>query len=73
MSGENWNVTDEQVLIKTGKKIVDWCRILDRSNAADKKPNDLVAFLQTDHGVQRHWARILTTNYLLNHNDSPAQ
>jgi len=70
MKSENWSVTDEEVFRKTGKKITEWCRILDRFQASDKKPNDIVAFLQTDHGVHRHWARTLTTNYLLNHNDS---
>lgn len=69
MGAENWNVSNDEVLLKTGKNSIDWCRILDRSSAFNMKPNDIVAFLQTEHGVHRHWARILTTNYLLNHDD----
>jgi hypothetical protein len=64
MKSDYWNVTDEQVVEKTGKKISEWLKILDKFDAANKKSNDVVAFLQTDHGVPRYWARTLTTNYL---------
>ena len=64
MKSDYWNVTDEQVIEKTGKKISEWLKILDKFDAANKKSNDVVAFLQKDHGVPRYWARTLTTNYL---------
>lgn len=64
MKKEYWDVTDEQVLEKTGKKIADWINILDKFEAADKKSNETVAHLQNDHGVPRYWARTLTTHYL---------
>ena len=64
MKSDYWNVTDEQVIEKTGKKISEWLKILDKFGAANKKSNDVVAFLQQDHGVPRYWARTLTTNYL---------
>ena len=66
MKKEYWDVTDEQVLEKTGKKIADWLKILDQFKAAEKKSNEVVAFLQTEHEVPRYWARTLTTHYLKN-------
>lgn len=64
MKNEYWDVTDEQVIEKTGKRISEWISILDTFNANDKKSNDVVAFLQNDHEVPRYWARTLTTLYL---------
>lgn len=64
MKSDYWNVEDEQVLEKTGKKLAEWKKILDRFGAATKKSNEVVAFLQEQHGVPRYWARTLTTNYL---------
>ncbi|MCB9233356.1 MAG: DUF4287 domain-containing protein [Bacteroidia bacterium] len=64
MKSDYWNVSDEQVIEKTGKPIAEWHQILDKFNAADKKSNDVVAHLQKDFGVPRYWARTLTTNYL---------
>jgi hypothetical protein len=64
MKSDYWNVEDEQVIEKTGKRIADWKKILDKFHAAEKKSNDVVAHLQTDHNVPRYWARTLTTLYL---------
>ena len=64
MKADYWNVEDEQVIEKTGKKIAEWTTILDKFKAADKKSNEVVAFLQTEHAVPRYWARTLTTRYL---------
>lgn len=64
MKKEYWDVTDEQVIEKTGKKISEWVKILDAFNAAERKSNDVVAFLQNDFSVPRYWARTLTTHYL---------
>ncbi len=64
MRSDYWNVTDQQVIEKTGKKIAEWKKILDKFGTADKKSNDVVAFLQTEYDVPRYWARTLTTNYL---------
>lgn len=64
MKKEYWDVTDEQVIEKTGKKLIEWKPILDKFGAADKKSNGVVAFLQTEHNVPRYWARTLTTWYL---------
>jgi hypothetical protein len=33
MKKEYWDVTDEQVVEKTGKKIAEWLKILDKFNA----------------------------------------
>ena len=49
MKKEYWDVSDDQVLEKTGKKISEWIIILDQFKAAEKKSNDVVAFLQTEH------------------------
>jgi len=64
MKQDYWDVSDEQVIEKTGKKISDWIKILDKFKAADKKSNDVVAYLQQEHNVPRYWARTLTTHYL---------
>ncbi len=64
MKKEYWDVSDEQVIEKTGKKVSEWINILDKFKAADKKSNDVVAYLQTSFEVPRYWARTLTTLYL---------
>ncbi len=64
MKQEYWNVTDEQVMEKTGKPIANWMEALKGFGAQEKKSNDVVAFLQNEHGVPRYWARTLTTRYL---------
>lgn len=64
MKSDYWNVTDEQVIEKTGKKISEWMTILDKFKAATKKSNDVVAHLQSEYDVPRYWARTLTTRYL---------
>jgi hypothetical protein len=64
MKKEYWDVTDEQVLEKTGKKIAEWIKILETFGAEHKKSNDVVAHLQNDFNIPRYWARTLTTLYL---------
>ena len=63
MKSDYWNVSDEQVIEKTGKKISEWVKILDKFKATDKKSNDVVAYLQQEYSVPRYWARTLTTLY----------
>jgi hypothetical protein len=64
MKKEYCDITDEQVVEKTGKKITDWIKVLNNFKASEKKSNDVVAYLQTEHNVPRYWARTLTTYYL---------
>ncbi|MEQ1863706.1 MAG: DUF4287 domain-containing protein [Micropepsaceae bacterium] len=64
MKSDYWNVSDKQVIEKTGKPLAHWIKVLDKFGAAKKKSNDVVAHLQDDHGVPRYWARTLTTRYL---------
>lgn len=64
MKADYWNVTDEQVIEKTGKKINYWMQILESFNAGGKKSNEVVAHLQQEYDVPRYWARTLTTRYL---------
>lgn len=64
MKKEYWDVSDEQVIEKTGKPIAFWLKALDSFKATDKKSNDVVAHLQNEHNVPRYWARTLTTLYL---------
>jgi hypothetical protein len=64
MKKEYWDVEDDQVIEKTGKKSAEWIAILDDFKAADKKSNDSVALLQQQYNVPRYWARTLTTHYL---------
>lgn len=64
MKSDYWNVTDEQVLAKTGKVLAEWHRILGRVAKPTTKPAELVLLLQQQHAVPRYWARTLTTNFL---------
>jgi len=64
MKQDYWNVSNEQVMEKTGKEITEWIGILDAFQARDKKSNDVVAHLQQEYNVPRYWARTLTTLYL---------
>jgi Domain of unknown function (DUF4287) len=64
MKPDYWNVTDEQVVEKTGKPLAHWTKVLEKFGAAGKKSNDVVAHLQNEHGVPRYWARTLTTRFL---------
>jgi hypothetical protein len=64
MKSDYWNVTDEQVVEKTGKNVSHWMNILKRFDDGKRKSNDFVAHLQKDHDVPRYWARTITTRYL---------
>ncbi len=64
MKQDYWNVSDEQVFEKTGKKLAAWIMILDTFKAAEKKSNVVVAHTQEVYDVPRYWARTLTTHYL---------
>jgi hypothetical protein len=64
MKKEYWDVTDEQVIEKTGKPIAFWMKTLEEFKAGEKKSTEAVAFLQETHTVPRYWARTLTTHYL---------
>jgi hypothetical protein len=64
MKSDYWNVEDAQVVEKTGKKIAEWIKIMDKFGTMDKKSNDTVTHLQNEYEVPRYWARTLTTLYL---------
>jgi hypothetical protein len=64
MKSDYWNVTDDQVIEKTGKPLRHWMTVLKKFGAEDRKPAESVEHLQTDHGVPRYWARTLTTRFL---------
>lgn len=64
MKKEYWDVSDEQVIAKTGHPLGHWTRILTAFDAATKPSGAVVAHLQAEHGVPRFWARTLTTRYL---------
>lgn len=64
MKSDYWNVSDEQVREKTGKSLADWTIILEKFGARSRKSNEIVAFLRTQHGMPRYWARTLTTRFL---------
>ena len=64
MKSDYWNVSDEQVVEKTGKDLKHWMKVLKQFDASKKKSNDVVAYLQNDHEVPRYWGRTLTTRYL---------
>jgi hypothetical protein len=64
MKADYWNVTDEQVMEKTGKSKEHWVKVLREFGAEGRKPAESVAHLQEGHGVPRYWARTLTTGFL---------
>ena len=64
MKSDYWNVSDDQVIEKTGKRLSEWATILEAFDATNKKSNEVVAYLQSEYDVPRYWARTLTTNFL---------
>jgi len=64
MKADYWDVTDEQVIEKTGNNIAHWAQLLHQFGAADKKSVESVEHLQKEHVVPRYWARTLVTGYL---------
>ena len=64
MKSDYWNVTDEQVVEKTGKPLAHWMKVLAKFDAGAKKSSEAVGHLQDDHNVPRYWARTLTTRFL---------
>lgn len=64
MKKEYWDVSDEQVIEKTGKNINHWIKVLADFEAQTKKSSEVVAHLQNEHQVPRYWARTLTTLFL---------
>jgi len=67
VKADYWDVDDAQLVEKTGYPLAHWVTLLDDFGALQKKSNDVVAFLQGEHGVARYWARTLTTRYLKDH------
>lgn len=59
-----WDVTDAQVIEKTGQPLAHWQAVLDALKAREMKSGDVVGHLVVKHGVPRYWARTLTTRYL---------
>jgi len=64
MKKDYWNVSDEQVIEKTGKTLDEWKKLLTEFNAVGKKSNEVVNYLQTEFEVSRFWARTLTTRFI---------
>jgi len=64
VKADYWDVTDEQVIEKTGQPLSHWKTLLDRLGAKDKPSKAAVELLQSEHGVPRYWARTLVTHYL---------
>lgn len=63
VKADYWDVTDAQVVEKTGHPLAHWREVLDGAGAGALKSNDIVAVLQGQHAVPRYWARTLTTWY----------
>ncbi len=61
MRSDYWNVTDAQVVEKTGHRPAHWKQVLDGFGAGQRKSAEVVAHLQKEHGVPRYWARTLAT------------
>ena len=63
MRSDYWNVTNDQVLDRTGYPLDYWRTILDSLGADELKSGDVVTHLQTMHALPRYWARTLVTWY----------
>jgi hypothetical protein len=61
VKADYWDVDNAQVVEKTGHPLAHWKGVLGKAGAVAMKSNDVVALLQTQHGVPRYWARTLTT------------
>ena len=64
MKKDYWNVSDEQVIEKTGKTLDEWTEVLPEFHAIEKKSNGVVNYLQTELALPRFWARTLTTRFI---------
>lgn len=64
VKAEYWDVTDEQVIDKTGRPMAHWTSVLEAFGAGGKPSKAAVELLQNEHNVPRYWARTLTTRYL---------
>lgn len=64
MKTDYWNISEEQVIEKTGKSLSEWNEILTKFSALDKKSNEVVNHLQLEYSIPRYWARTLTTRYI---------
>lgn len=67
MKADYWDVTDEQVIEKTGQALAHWHNVLDAFGVTGRKSNEVVSHLQNEHQVPRYWARTLTTWHLKQH------
>lgn len=63
VKADYWDVTDAEVIEKTGKPLSHWTSVLSAAGASTMKSNDAVAMLVEQHQVPRYWARTLTTWY----------
>lgn len=64
MQQNYWSEMDAHVIKKTGKNLSEWIKILDKFKAAEKKSNEVVAYLRQEHRVLGYRAKALTTFYL---------
>ncbi len=56
-------ISDDAVLLKTGKTWEEWHTLLDASGARERKHKDTAAWLGAEHGVSAWWAQMITTAY----------
>ncbi len=68
MKKDYWDVSEDQVIEKTGKKLSEWNKILQDFDSLNRKPIDVVKYLQTEFDVPRYWARTLTTRFIKEQN-----
>ena len=64
VKADYWDVTDGQIIEKTGQPIAHWTEILEGFGAKDKPSKAAVELLQNEHHVPRYWVRTLVTRYL---------
>jgi hypothetical protein len=63
MKPEKNFLPNSQVIDKTGRPLEHWRSVLDAFGAGKKSVAEVAAHLQTEHVVQRHWARTIAAWY----------
>ena len=56
-------ISDDAVLLKTGKTWEEWFALLDTASARDRKHKDNAVWLASEHGVNAWWCQMITTAY----------
>jgi hypothetical protein len=63
MPPDSTHITNDAVLLKTGRSWEDWFNVLDGAGAKAMKHKDISTLLMTEHTVNAWWAQMITTHF----------